>query len=68
MNLSETVRSCGVSFDVWEKRDADGKSSSQHDWTILLGSHKKHFLAVCTQKLLMQLLQYGKVLKRLRTG
>ena len=29
--LIEMVRSCGVSFDVWEKRDADGKSSGQHD-------------------------------------
>ncbi|CAB4022409.1 Hypothetical predicted protein [Paramuricea clavata] len=43
--LIETVRSCGVSFDVWEKRDADGKSSGQHDRTSLMGSDKKHLLA-----------------------
>ena len=43
--LIETIRSSGVSFDVWEKRDADGNSSNQHDWTSVLGSDKKHLLA-----------------------
>ena len=49
--LIEMVRSCGVSFDVWEKRDADGKSSGQHDWTSLMGSDKKRLLAELPQKM-----------------
>jgi hypothetical protein len=44
--LIETVKSCGVSFDVWEKRDADRKASGQYDWTSLLGADKKRLLAV----------------------
>jgi hypothetical protein len=49
--LINTIRSCGISFDVWEKRDADGKSSGRHDWTSLLGSDKKRLLAELPPKL-----------------
>ena len=35
------VRSCGVSFSIWEKKDADGKASSTFDCTSLMGSDKK---------------------------
>ena len=37
-NLESTIRSCGVSFDIWEKTNADGKGSGQYDFTSLLGS------------------------------
>ena len=40
--LIETIRSCGIVYNIWEKRDSDGKSS---DWTSLLCSDKKHLLA-----------------------
>ena len=35
---------------MWEKRDANGKSSGQHDWTSLLGSDKR-LLAELPQKM-----------------
>lgn len=41
--LQKTVRSCGVSFDIWEKTNADGKGSGQYDFTSLLGSDKKNY-------------------------
>ena len=28
------MRSCGVSFDIWEKTNADGKESGQHDFKL----------------------------------
>ena len=43
--LVETIRFCGISFNIWGKRDADGKSSGEHDWTSLSYSDKKHLLA-----------------------
>jgi hypothetical protein len=39
-----TVRSCGISFDVWEKRNADDKASSLYDFTSLLGNDKKKLM------------------------
>lgn len=42
--LKETIRSCGISFDIWEKRNADGKGSGQYDFTSLLGCDKKKML------------------------
>ena len=36
--LQSTFRSCGISFDIWEKTNADGKGLGQYDLTILLGS------------------------------
>ena len=41
--LVEAIRSCGVSFAVWEKRDANGKESNIHDFTSLMGTDKKFF-------------------------
>lgn len=35
------VRSCEVSFDVWEQPNIDGKAGGKHDWTSLLGADKK---------------------------
>ena len=40
--LQKTVRSSGISFDIWEKNtNADGKGSGQYDFTSLLSSDKK---------------------------
>ena len=49
--LQSTIRSCGISFDIWEKTNADGKSSGQYDFTSLLGSDKKKLLSDLPQKL-----------------
>ena len=35
--LTETIRSCGVSFNIWQKND-DGKSSGKYECTSLLGN------------------------------
>ncbi|PFX12813.1 hypothetical protein AWC38_SpisGene23165 [Stylophora pistillata] len=50
-SLIIVIKSCGVSFDVWEKRNADGKGSGKHDWTSLLGKDKKILLADLPNKL-----------------
>ena len=34
------IRSCGVSFDIWEKSNTDGKGSGSFDFTSLLGNDK----------------------------
>jgi len=49
--LQSTIRSCGVSFDIWEKTNADGKGSGQYDFTSLLGSDKKKLLSDLPEKL-----------------
>jgi hypothetical protein len=49
--LIETIRSCGVSFEVWQKKNADGKESGTYDYTSLLGADKKHLLAELPHKL-----------------
>ena len=45
MNLQATIRSCGVSFDIWEKKTENGNASGQYDFTSLLGTDKKKLLA-----------------------
>ena len=42
--LVSSIRSCGVSFSVWKKKNADGKESNVHDWTSLMGNDKKILL------------------------
>lgn len=37
----EAINNCGVSFSVWEKRNADGKTSGLYDWTSMVGNEKK---------------------------
>jgi len=49
--LQSTIRSCGISFEIWEKTNADGKGSGQYDFTSLLGSDKKKLLTDLPQKL-----------------
>ena len=46
-----TVRSCGISFDVWEKQNADGKGSGMYDYTSLLGNDKKKLMKELPDKL-----------------
>ena len=50
--LQAAVRSCGVSFDIWEKTNADGKGSGTYDFTSLLGNDKKQLLREFPGKIL----------------
>lgn len=43
-DLEASIRECGVTFRVWEKRDANGKPSNTYDWTSLKGSDMKKVL------------------------
>ncbi|PFX24138.1 Intraflagellar transport protein 22-like [Stylophora pistillata] len=42
--LTQAINSCGVSFSVWEKRNADGRGSGTWDWTSLMGDDRKTLL------------------------
>ena len=42
--LIAAINSCGVCFQVWEKKDADGSRSGTFDFTSLMGSDKKLLL------------------------
>ena len=46
----EAIRSCGVSFGVWEK-NANGKASGLHGWTSMVGDEKKTVLRNLPDKL-----------------
>ena len=50
-NLIQGFCSCGVTFSVWEKKDANGKGSGLYDFTSLMGTDKKILLAKLPQKL-----------------
>ena len=49
--LVTTVRECGISFNVWEKREADRKPTGRYEWTSLMGKDKKKLLATLPSKL-----------------
>ena len=49
--LVEAISSCGVCFNVWEKRDGDGKGSGVFDFTSLMGNDKKVLLKRLPSKL-----------------
>ena len=49
--LLDTIRSCGVSFSVWEKINADGKGSGTWDWTSLMGDDRKKLMHELPPKL-----------------
>ena len=49
--LVSCIRSCGVSFSVWRKKNADGKESNVHDWTSLMENDKKMLLNKLPQKM-----------------
>lgn len=50
-DLIKAIVSCGVSFNIWEKTDADGKRSGLYDFTSLMGSDKKLLLQSLPDKL-----------------
>ena len=52
--LAETINSCGVTFNVWEKKNADGKGSGTMDWTSLMGGEKRKLLKLLPDKLAEQ--------------
>ena len=49
--LVQVINSCGVSFSVWEKRNADGKGPGTWGWTSLVGDDKKTLLKALPSKL-----------------
>ena len=49
--LLQTIRLCGASFDIWEKKNADGKGTGLYDFTSLLGADKKKLLLELPDKL-----------------
>ena len=49
--LIQAINSCGVSFSVWEKRNADGKGSGTWEWTSLMGDDRKTLLKNLPSKL-----------------
>lgn len=49
--LLSAINSCGVSFKIWEKKDANGKGSGIYDFTSLMGSDKKLLLKNLPEKL-----------------
>ena len=72
--LIEAINNCGVTFSIWEKRNADGKGSGTWDWTSLMGDDRKKLLKElpkrlasynCLQKntchMVIQLWKVGKV-------
>ena len=48
--LIKTIQSCGVTFNVWEKVDGDGKSGN-FDFTSLMGADKHLLLKALPSKL-----------------
>ena len=43
-NFVKIVRACGVSFDIWETRNADGRGSGDYTFTSLTGDNIKKIL------------------------
>ena len=50
-SLVKTICSFGVTFNVWEKMDGDGKGSGLHEFTSLMGPDKRLLLKNLPQKL-----------------
>ncbi len=46
-DLKAAIRSCGVTFDIWLKKDGRGRNGSDYEWTSLTGKDKKKLLKVC---------------------
>lgn len=49
--LTAVINECGVSFSVWEKKNANGTGSGTHEFTSLMGSAKKILLEKLPSKL-----------------
>lgn len=47
----KAIRSCGLTFDVWETRDGDGKPQGRYDWTALTGRERKQLIEKLPSKL-----------------
>lgn len=52
-NLVKSINSCGVTFHLWEKKNADGKGSGTWDWTSLMGDDRKKLLRELPLKLVI---------------
>ncbi|CAB4030363.1 Hypothetical predicted protein [Paramuricea clavata] len=50
-NLISTIRSCGVSFNIWQKKSAEGNASGKYECTSLLSHDKKILLQQLPRKL-----------------
>ena len=50
-NLVNAIRSCGISFNVWEKLNANGQGSGIYDFTSCMGTEKKMLLEKLPSKL-----------------
>lgn len=50
--MIDTIQSCGVSFQVREKKNADGKKSGKYDWTSLMGNDKKKLMNYLPDKMI----------------
>lgn len=51
INLVKAINNCGVSFSIWEKRNADGRGSGTWDWTSLMGNDRKKLLRELPKRL-----------------
>lgn len=49
--LVKEINKCGVTFSIWEKRNADGKGSGTWDWTSLMGDDRKKLLKGLPERL-----------------
>lgn len=49
--LIKAINDLGMTFAIWEKKNADGKGSGSHDWTSLMGSEKKKLMRLLPAKL-----------------
>ena len=63
-NLIQAIFSCGVSFTVWEKLNADGKGSGLYDFTSLMGADKKILLEKLPTKLEGKVFKIWKVFEQ----
>ena len=50
-DLVDCIQSCGVTLNVWEKRNADGKGSGAHAFTSLMVTDKKRLMRELPDKL-----------------
>lgn len=49
--LIKTINELGITFSLWEKKNADGKGSGTYDWTSLVGYDKKKLTKLLPAKL-----------------
>ena len=50
--LEQAIRSCGVSFQIWQKQEPTGKPiPGSYEWTALTGKHKLQVLKMLPEKM-----------------